>query len=96
MNAPVIKDLHEVKASYQTPYGLVKSNWTNGGGSFTWHITIPPNSQALVYIPAIAIDKVTENGQRVTATKAIKLIKMDAAKAIFKIGSGDYNFEVRN
>jgi alpha-L-rhamnosidase len=63
MIPPVIGQLNHVNASYETPYGVVKSSWTNNKGHFTWHITVPPNSKALVYIPAGTGKTVTESGR---------------------------------
>jgi len=96
MIPPVIGQLNSVNASYETPYGVVKSNWTNNKGHFTWHIVIPPNSKALVYIPAATGKAVTESGQAADAIKDIKLVKMEGGRAIFRIGSGSYNFEVKS
>lgn len=35
-----------VKASYQSDYGLVRSEWSVKDGQFDWQITVPPNSYA--------------------------------------------------
>ncbi|MDR6943996.1 alpha-L-rhamnosidase [Mucilaginibacter pocheonensis] len=97
MTPPVIKDLDKVDASYQTPYGLVKSSWTCHKDHFSWHITIPPNSKALVYIPINKVDAgITESGQNAAAVKDIKLIKMENGRAVFQIASGSYDFEVKS
>jgi alpha-L-rhamnosidase len=96
MVPPVISQLSTVNASYETPYGVVKSSWTSNNGHFTWHITIPPNSKALVYVPAGTGKAVTESGQAVNTIKDIKLVKMEGGRAIFRIGSGSYNFEVKS
>jgi alpha-L-rhamnosidase len=96
MIPPIIEDLDKVDASYQIPYGLVKSSWTRDKEHFNWHITIPPNSKALVYIPVNLTGGITEGGQKATAVKDIKLIKTEGGRAIFQVGSGSYDFEVEN
>jgi alpha-L-rhamnosidase len=96
MIPPVIDHLNSLNASYETPYGVVKSSWTNNRGHFIWHIRVPPNSKALVYIPAATGKAVTESGQAADAIKDIKLVKMEGGRAIFRIGSGSYNFEVKS
>jgi alpha-L-rhamnosidase len=40
-----------VKASYQSDYGLVKSEWSVNNGQFDWDITVPPNSYATAILP---------------------------------------------
>jgi alpha-L-rhamnosidase len=95
MQPAIIKGLDSVNASYQTVYGVVKSNYTNTKSSFNWHVTIPPNSSALVYVPAKNIDEVTEGGKKISAIKDIKPVKMHGGRAVLSIGSGDYDFEVK-
>jgi alpha-L-rhamnosidase len=41
-----------VQASYQTPYGLAKSEWHRKDGFLTWDITVPPNTRAIVMLPS--------------------------------------------
>ncbi|HEY4108820.1 glycoside hydrolase family 78 protein [Puia sp.] len=42
------KNLNFVKASYESPYGLIKSEWRRDGDTITWDVTIPPNTHAIV------------------------------------------------
>lgn len=46
------KGLTHVKASYKSIYGLIKSEWTKENGNFTWNITIPANTSAIVKLPS--------------------------------------------
>jgi alpha-L-rhamnosidase len=49
---PVFPDgLDSLRASYRTPYGLVKSGWQRKKESISWDILIPPNTEALVLLP---------------------------------------------
>ncbi|PTQ95740.1 alpha-L-rhamnosidase [Mucilaginibacter yixingensis] len=84
------KGLDYVKASYQTPYGEVKSSWENKSG-FKWNVTVPANTTATVYVPASSANAVTEGGKKVPAD--VKFIKMENGRAVFQVGSGTYNFE---
>lgn len=43
--------LDSLKASYRTPYGLVKSEWQRKKDGISWDITVPPNTNALVRLP---------------------------------------------
>ncbi|WP_431200801.1 alpha-L-rhamnosidase C-terminal domain-containing protein [Mucilaginibacter sp. P19] len=95
MQPAVIKGLDRVNASYQTAYGLVKSSYNNTTSSFNWHVAIPPNSSALVYVPAKAMDEVTEGGKKISIIKYIKPVKIENGKVVLSIGSGDYDFEVK-
>lgn len=51
--APVFpQGLDNLDASYETPYGTVKSHWQRNAGRITWDITVPPNSRAVVVLPS--------------------------------------------
>ncbi|XHR92866.1 family 78 glycoside hydrolase catalytic domain [Mucilaginibacter sp. UC70_90] len=95
MQPAIIKGLDSVNASYQTAYGTVKSNYASTKSRFNWHVTVPANSSALVYVPAKYMDEVTEGGKKISAIKEIKAIKMENGRAVLSIGSGDYDFEVK-
>ncbi len=44
--------MDSLNASYQTPYGLVKSHWRREKNTIYWDITVPPNTRALVHLPS--------------------------------------------
>ncbi|NOX55123.1 MAG: hypothetical protein GXP27_11945 [Planctomycetes bacterium] len=50
----IARDLTWVKAEYDSIRGTIASHWTLHEGDFTLTVTIPPNTTALVYVPAIA------------------------------------------
>ncbi len=51
----IVGDLTRVYGSYQTPNGLVESEWTRDpDGRLTFQVTIPGNTSATVYLPASA------------------------------------------
>lgn len=88
---PAIADgLSEVTASYQSMYGLIKSEWKKEIAQFSWHVSIPPNTKATIYIPASAAKDITESGKPLG--KDVKFIRMDGKNAVLEIGSGDYSF----
>ncbi len=80
-----------VKAAYQTPYGLVKSSWKKGS-NFTWDVSIPANSVALISVPSKAADAVTEGGKKAAEADGLKFVKFDNGYAVYEAGSGDYHF----
>lgn len=92
MKPTLVDGLKYVTASYRTPYGLVKSAWKKGS-NFTWDISIPANSTALISVPAKSADDVTESGKKATIAEGLKFVKMDGGMAVFEAGSGSYNFK---
>lgn len=87
-----VDGLEEVKASFHSPHGLIKSVWNKEGDTFRWDVTIPCNTSAQVYIPATDSANITENGKEITLSESIKFIRMEDNYAVFEAGSGNYRF----
>jgi alpha-L-rhamnosidase len=88
----VVKSVDWVKCSYQSPYGNIVSNWKLADGSFTWDISVPVNSTATVYVPG---KNITEGGLPAAKAKGVTFLRMDKNRAVFKVGSGSYEFVSR-
>jgi alpha-L-rhamnosidase len=91
MKPEMIKDLDHVNASFKSPYGTIKSNWTKSTKQFSWNITIPPNTSAKIYLPASTKDQVTEKSRSI---KEIKFVGSERNSLIYEIGSGTYAFTI--
>ncbi len=85
-------DLTFVKATHLAPYGLIASNWHRDGKIFDWHITVPANTTATVYVPAKSINQVYEDGMFAANARDIKFLGMENGYAVFNVGSGKYHF----
>ncbi|AMR30810.1 alpha-L-rhamnosidase [Mucilaginibacter sp. PAMC 26640] len=49
---PVIGgNLTWAEATFESPYGLIKSRWQLAGGKLQLHVSIPPNTTAEVFVP---------------------------------------------
>jgi alpha-L-rhamnosidase len=92
MRPQPVGDLTFVKASYLSPYGKIASHWEKKEGVFDWKITVPANTTATVYIPAVNADSVQESGQPAAKAEGIKLVGMEKDHAVFQVGSGSYHF----
>ena len=78
------KGLTHVKASYQSVYGEIKSEWTKENNSFSWNITLPANTSALVRLPKdLNISAPAQKGVR-------KVTETDSHIEI-ELGSGTYH-----
>ncbi len=51
--APIIPaELDWVKASYECPYGIIRSEWSKqADGTLEWNVTVPPNTSAAAEAP---------------------------------------------
>ncbi|WP_426061780.1 family 78 glycoside hydrolase catalytic domain [Hymenobacter sp. B1770] len=92
MKPALIADLTSAQASYRSVRGLIRSNWKKDAKHFTWNITVPGNTKAMVYIPAKSAKDVEESGRKVAKAQGVKFVRMEGDRAVFEVGSGDYAF----
>ena len=83
-------DISFAKASYQSPYGEVVSDWKIEAGKFIWKVSVPPNSTATIYVPAKVSSDVTVNGQALTKADHVTLLRMENNRAVLKVSSGNH------
>jgi alpha-L-rhamnosidase len=79
-------DLTFVKASHKSMYGTIATSWKRDAGHFTLEVTIPPNTSALVTIPAKDPAAVTESG------RPVKYLRIEPGAAVYEVQSGTYTF----
>jgi alpha-L-rhamnosidase len=77
------------RGEYDSVYGRIVSDWeAKPGESFSLNLTIPANTHAKVYLPAIPNAKVIEDNHPVDA-------RPEAGSLMVQLGSGSYHLEVR-
>jgi alpha-L-rhamnosidase len=92
MHPTPVGDLTFVKASHNSPYGEIVSDWKRDGDRFIWSVTVPVNTTATVYVPADAAASVKENDRPAGETPGIKFLRAEAGAVVYEIGSGSYHF----
>jgi alpha-L-rhamnosidase len=85
-----------VKASHESPYGLIRSEWTKKGKELRWKIVIPPNSTAIVHLPASTLSNLKNNGTAIGSDKNVIITKDGEDSIQLKLGSGEYNLAASN
>ncbi|HOW70878.1 MAG TPA: glycoside hydrolase family 78 protein [Phycisphaerae bacterium] len=88
----VVGDITWVKAHYDSIRGRITSEWKRENDTLVMDVTIPPNTTATVYVPAGKSQTVTVNQG---ATPRIAPLRREKSAAVFKIGSGEYQFAAR-
>jgi alpha-L-rhamnosidase len=77
------------RAEYESTYGKIVSDWKGTpAGPFSLKVTIPANTSAKVFLPAIAGAHLTEDGNPVDA-------QPEGGSYVARIGSGSHYFEVK-
>ncbi len=93
MRPEPITGLAFAKATHESPYGLISSEWKREGEVFRWNITIPANTTATIYIPAKDAGRVLESGAPASSARGVLFIRMENGRAVFRLESGSYKFE---
>lgn len=96
--APV-GDLKYANTTFESLYGKVVVNWKRTDVSSSYHIEIPPNTSAKVYIPAADKLAVMEGNLLADNIKNISYVGTEKSDAVgnyvvYKLKSGSYNFTV--
>lgn len=84
--------LTHAKASLDSLYGRIESKWTLENDCFQLTVTIPANTEGVVYLPGQSIDDITEQGQDLSQVKGIREIRQKDGTVILTVGSGNYHF----
>lgn len=88
----IVGDLTWVKASYESVRGTIRSSWRIEKDRLLLDVTIPPNTTALVYVPALDAAKVTEGGKFAAKQKEVEFVRQENGAAVFHVGAGVYRF----
>ena len=91
----VVGNITATKASYLSPYGMIKNEWHRSAHIFTMKTEIPANTTAVIYLPAGKENKYTEGGRSIENRGNLKFLGLKNGKALVSIGSGKYFFTVR-
>jgi len=84
-----------VSAKYDSIRGPIASRWKLSKGKFSLEATIPANCTATIFVPANSSTDVTEGGRPVEKAKGVKFLRLEAGRAVFEVGSGQYSFRSR-
>jgi len=87
--------LSYASASHQSMYGKIESSWKIENDYFSLSVTIPPNTQATVFLPSAQINEVFENGKSLKDVKGIVNYFQDGNAIKIEVGSGRYRFEYK-
>jgi alpha-L-rhamnosidase len=94
-----VGDLTFANTSYQSMYGNIVVNWKKEKENAIYHIEVPVNTSAKIYIPATESKHVFEGETIAENVENIKYLGVEKSDAvgnyvIYKVNSGTYNFKV--
>ena len=89
----LVGDLTFANTTSGSTYGSIKSHWSRSGSAGEFHIEIPVNTMARVYIPAKDVNDVLEAaGRPATGAEGVTYLEKDGVNVVFRVDSGAYDF----
>lgn len=94
-----VGDITYANTTFESPYGAIVSNWKVEGERFIYHVEVPPNVSAEVFIPATSPGTITESGKTVDQSEGVRFLGEQPSRSmgnyvIYELPSGRYDFEV--
>jgi alpha-L-rhamnosidase len=89
----VVNNLGSASGEVSSVKGMIKSSWRKKDGFIYLDITIPCNSQAMVFVPAKNIKGITEGNRPVNEVTGVQFLRATGDAAILNVGSGTYHFK---
>jgi alpha-L-rhamnosidase len=84
--------LTQVNAEFETYYGRIRSGWKLENNKLVMDVEIPANTSAIVYIPALKGDAISESESPLSASKDIQIRGFENGYFAIQVGSGKYHF----
>ncbi|WP_428331543.1 family 78 glycoside hydrolase catalytic domain [Mucilaginibacter sp.] len=91
----IVGDVTTASASYNSPYGIIKSEWHKHKDGLNMSTTIPVNCEAIIYVPSQKTSVITESGQPLGLSRDVQSLGYQNGKTLIKVGSGQYSFRVK-
>ena len=89
----IVGDLNAANVEYKSPYGRIACNWKREGNGLSMNVTIPANTMATVFVPAMDSAGVTESGKSADKGEGVTYQRMENGAAVYAVGSGAYRFQ---
>ncbi len=91
--APVIGEgLEWAAASYDSIYGKIVSEWRKSGGKVQLKVVVPPNTRAVISLPAASAEQVLEGGVPLANAPGLSFLGAGDGHVRVHAGAGTYAF----
>lgn len=89
-------EMNYAKGYYDSLYGRIVSEWSINNENVEYKFIIPANTTATLYLPVEDYKKIKLDNKNAYRNKDVEFLGVENKQAVFKIGSGEYNFIVQN
>jgi alpha-L-rhamnosidase len=91
---PAFGALDSASGNVPTVAGPASITWNHASGDIHMRLTLPPNSQGLLHLPANSASQVSVDTTPVTKTDGIDVVSATAGILTLRVGAGTYAFEI--
>ncbi|MBB1286498.1 family 78 glycoside hydrolase catalytic domain [Flavisolibacter sp. BT320] len=92
----IVGDVTFASGHYDSPYGLIATDWKKEKDRFSLNVTVPVNTTAVVYLPGDSASAIRENNRPIKENPHIRIEGKESGKTKLRVGSGTFNFVVTN
>ena len=85
-------DITSASYANKTTYGRASIDWKKDGKKFIMEINVPAGCSATVHIPSFNAKKVKESNRNPKRLPEVTFLNEENGYAVFKVGSGEYQF----
>jgi hypothetical protein len=90
-----VGNLTWASAHYDSLQGRYQTSWKRRGDRFSLQVTVPTNTSATLYLPAIGPASVTESGRPAAHAVGVRPLGRAKGVAVYRLESGTYHFQSR-
>jgi len=88
-----VGDLTSASGYYDGIRGRIESRWRIENGNFYWHIAVPPNTTATVFVPSEPLTEIFEGNVPAEDAQGVKFLMREDDRMVYTVGSGEYEFK---
>ncbi|HYG24357.1 MAG TPA: family 78 glycoside hydrolase catalytic domain [Verrucomicrobiae bacterium] len=90
----IADDLTWARATRESMYGTIRSEWKRSPDRFDLNVTVPANTTATVVVPGVFDGNLRESGRRISGARGVKVIRQGLSEHVLEVGSGTYRFRL--
>lgn len=90
-----IPDINWVTTETHSLYGKIVSSWKRENGRISFHVVIPGNTSAELFLPMSSENRITANGKNLSELSSIKKLGKRNECIVLQVGSGNYEFQIQ-
>ena len=80
------------RGRFQSPCGMIESDWRRDGGELRWRVLIPPSTTAEAHLPTMAALAVEVDDNPLTQADGVDIVEQREDRLVVELASGRYEF----